>query len=108
MNSPKGNQGRFIVWVRRVTLVRKSQGIRFNVVAPGLVKTKLTRRIWKSERAEASSRSMHALGRLGTSEEVASLVAWLLQPTNSWVTGEVFSIDGGLANIHLQSRPASS
>ena len=35
--------------------------IRVNVVAPGLVKTKLTQKIWESERAADTSRSMHAL-----------------------------------------------
>ena len=77
------------------------RGIRFNVVAPGLVKTKLTKKIWESERAAATSTSMHALGRMGTPEEVASLIVWLLDPANSWVTGEVFSIDGGLHNVRL-------
>jgi 3-oxoacyl-[acyl-carrier protein] reductase len=75
------------------------QAIRFNVVAPGLVKTKLTKRIWESERAATTSIAMHALGRLGEAEEVASLITWLLEPANSWVTGEVFAIDGGLAHI---------
>lgn len=76
-----------------------TRNLRFNVVAPGLVKTKLTQKIWKSERAAAASQAMHALGRLGEPEDVASLIAWLLDPTNSWVTGEVFSLDGGLANV---------
>lgn len=80
------------------------RGIRFNVVAPGLVKSKLTKKIWDSERGEAASRSMHPLGRLGEPSEVASLITWLLDPTNSWITGEVISIDGGLANVKLNQR----
>lgn len=82
--------------------------IRVNVVAPGLVKTKLTQKIWESERAADTSRSMHALGRLGEPDEVASLIEWLMSPANSWVTGEVFSIDGGLGNVRLNQRAASS
>ncbi len=81
-----------------------ARGIRFNVVAPGLVKTPLTQKIWENERAAATSCSMHALGRLGEPEEVASMIAWLLDPANCWVTGEVFSIDGGLANVRLTAR----
>ena len=80
--------------------------LRFNVVAPGLVKTKMTKRIWESDRAAASSRDLHALGRLGEPEEIASLICWLLDPDHSWVTGEVFSVDGGLGNIRSNSRPA--
>lgn len=84
-----------------------ARGLRFNVVAPGLVKTGLTKRIWESDRAAATSTSMHALGRLGEPAEVASLIAWLLDRQNSWVTGGVFSIDGGLGNVKLSGRPAA-
>ena len=82
------------------------RNLRFNVVAPGLVKTKLTKRIWDSERSAAASNSMHALGRLGEPQQVASLINWLLDPTNSWTTGEVFSIDGGLAKVRPSGRPS--
>lgn len=83
-----------------------TRGLRFNVVAPGLVKTNLTKKIWESERAATISQSLHALGRLGEPEEVASLITWLLDPANTWVTGEVFSIDGGLGNVRSSQRPA--
>ncbi len=76
-----------------------SKGIRINAVAPGLVRTPMTRRIWENARSAEASQSMHALGRLGESEDVASLIAWLLDPSNSWVTGQVIGIDGGLASL---------
>lgn len=82
------------------------RGIRVNAVAPGLVRTKLTEKIWGSERAAETSRGMHAIGRLGEPQEVASLICWLLDPMNSWVTGEVFSIDGGLGNVRSNQRPS--
>ena len=59
------------------------------MVAPGLVKTKLTQRIWESERAVAMSEAIHPLGRLGEPDKVASLITWLLDSDNSWVTGDV-------------------
>ena len=77
--------------------------LRFNVVAPGLVKTKLTKKIWESPRAAATSTSMHALQRMGDAEDVASMITWLLDPANNWVTGEVFSVDGGLSNVRLHA-----
>ena len=80
------------------------RGIRVNVVAPGLVKTKLTRKIWENQRAAATSQAMHAIGRLGEPYEVARVVAFLLHPDNSWMTGEVVSVDGGLGNVRLHQK----
>ena len=72
-----------------------AKNVRVNAVAPGLIQTKLTERIWSNEKAATASRGMHALGRLGTAADVASMIAWLLQEENSWITGQVFGVDGG-------------
>jgi 3-oxoacyl-[acyl-carrier protein] reductase len=80
-----------------------SRGLRFNAVAPGLVRTKLTRRIWENSMAAASV-AMHALGRLGEPEDVASLIAWLLDRGNNWVTGQIFGVDGGLSSVRGKGR----
>ena len=81
-----------------------AKGIRFNAVAPGLVKSKMTRRIWENEKTADYSRRMHALGRLGEPEEVARLITWLLEPTNGWITGQTFGIDGGLSTVAPSQR----
>jgi 3-oxoacyl-[acyl-carrier protein] reductase len=73
--------------------------IRFNVISPGLVKTNLTQRIWNSPLAAAASQEMHALGRLGEPEQVASLAKWLIDPANDWMTGQVIGLDGGLGSV---------
>lgn len=73
-----------------------SKGLRFNAVAPGLVQTPLTERIWSNPASEAISAQMHVLGRLGQPAEVASLIDWLVHPDQAWVTGQIFGIDGGL------------
>jgi len=81
-----------------------SSGLRFNAVSPGLTRTEMTRSVWENEIAERGSVAMHPLRRLGEPEDVASIIAWLLDPANSWVTGQVFGIDGGLANIRSPVR----
>lgn len=45
---------------------------------------------------------MHALGRIGRPEDVASGIAWLLDPENGWVTGQVLGIDGGLGTVRAR------
>jgi len=76
-----------------------ARGIRVNCVAPGLVRTPLTARLTNNESSLKSSLAMHALGRLGEPGDVVRAIAWLLSPEQSWVTGQVLGIDGGLASV---------
>ena len=74
--------------------------IRVNCVAPGLVDTPLSAHLLANEKSKAASESMHALGRLGTADEVAEAVAWLLDGNRSgWVTGQTIGVDGGLGTV---------
>lgn len=74
------------------------KGIRINAVAPGLTETPMTRHL-TSGPARAVSEKMHVLGRLGKPEDIASALAWLIDPAQSWVTGEIIHVDGGLAHL---------
>ena len=76
-----------------------SKNIRVNVVSPGLIRTDMTRRIWESSASASASAQMHALGRLGEPEHAASVVDWLLNPENDWITGQVIGVDGGLGHV---------
>jgi len=42
---------------------------------------------------------MHPLGRIGQPEEIARAITFLLSPDNSWITGQVLGVDGGLAHV---------
>jgi NAD(P)-dependent dehydrogenase (short-subunit alcohol dehydrogenase family) len=42
---------------------------------------------------------MHALGRIGKPEDVARAILFLLDPANSWITGQVLAVDGGLSRL---------
>ena len=76
-----------------------SNGVRVNAVAPGMVRTPLSRPVLESDVAEKASIAMHPLNRLGEPEDIASAVAWLLNPAQRWVSGTVLQPDGGLANL---------
>jgi NAD(P)-dependent dehydrogenase (short-subunit alcohol dehydrogenase family) len=79
------------------------RGIRVNAVAPGLVRTPLTARITGSETALKASTALHALGRVGEPEEVAGAIDWLLHPAQSWITGQVLGVDGGLSTVRARA-----
>jgi 3-oxoacyl-[acyl-carrier protein] reductase len=79
------------------------QGIRFNAVAPGLVRTPLAAGLVSSELAEKASIAMHPLGRLGEPDDVARAIVWLLDPAQRWVTAQVIGVDGGLADVKTRS-----
>lgn len=76
-----------------------ARGIRINAVAPGLVVTPMTERLTANEASRKASMAMHALGRLGEPGDVARAIAWLLSPEQSWITGQVLGIDGGLSTL---------
>jgi NAD(P)-dependent dehydrogenase (short-subunit alcohol dehydrogenase family) len=75
------------------------RGLRVNAVAPGLVRTPGAARLTGNELALKASTAMHALGRIGEPDDVASAVEFLLDPAHSWITGQVFGIDGGLSSV---------
>ena len=71
-------------------------GIRVNAVAPGMIATEMNRTL--SPEAVEALREETPLGRIGTAEEVADLIAYLASDGASFITGQVILQDGGFAN----------
>jgi len=92
--------------VRSAAATYASSGIRFNAVAPGLVETPLSASITAAPAARKLSESLHPIGSLGQPEDIASAIAWFLDPAQRWVTGQVLGVDGGLSRV--QPRPRVS
>jgi len=72
-----------------------SRGITVNVVAPGLVDTQIKAHL--TEEAEAKLMEQIPLRRLGQPEDIAAMVTFLASPMASYITGQVFVVDGGMA-----------
>jgi len=79
------------------------KAVRVNCVAPGLTRTPLAERITSSEAALKASTALHPLGRIGEPADIAAAIEWLLDPAQSWVTGQVLGVDGGLGTIRSRS-----
>lgn len=75
-------------------------GVRVNAVNPGVVVTELhtvTKAVADYPAFLEKGKTTHPIGRVGTAEEVAALVLYLMSAEAGWITGVTWSIDGGRA-----------
>lgn len=72
-----------------------SRGIRVNAIAPGFIQSAMTDRLPEAEKKALASRI--PLVRLGTPEDVAGVAVFLASEAASYMTGQVLSVDGGMA-----------
>lgn len=68
--------------------------IRVNVIAPSLTDTPLASALLNSPEKREASAKRHPLQRIGTAEDMAAMVAFLISDHASWITGQVIGVDG--------------
>jgi len=88
-------------FTRTLALELAPDGVRVNAIRPASIDTPLLRRGFESqpdpEAARARNVTRHPLGRLGTTEDVAALAAFLCSAEAGWITGGDYLVDGGAA-----------
>ena len=70
-------------------------GVRVNAIAPGLIQTDFSEFFWKDERYRAHVESTQPIRRIGQPDEIGHAALYLASDESSFVTGQVFVIDGG-------------
>jgi NAD(P)-dependent dehydrogenase (short-subunit alcohol dehydrogenase family) len=68
--------------------------IRVNAVSPAVVKTRFSRVLYEGKEDEVALD--YPLRRLGTPEDIAAAVTYLVSSDSAWVTGQILTVDGGL------------
>ncbi|NBO38592.1 SDR family oxidoreductase [bacterium] len=77
--------------------------VRFNAIAPGLTRSRMSQKIVGNENALKSSLQLQAIQKLAEPNDMAGVVSFLLGAQSSMVTGQIISVDGGLSSTKRMS-----
>lgn len=75
--------------------------IRVNCIAPSLTKTPLADRFTNTSEKMEASEKRNPLKKVGTPNDIASVLIFLISNQSAWITGQVLAIDGGMSTLKL-------
>lgn len=73
--------------------------IRVNVIAPSLTDTPLANKFLNSEEKKEKSAQRNPLKKVGSAEDLAQTASFLLSEKSSWISGQIFHVDGGMSTL---------
>ena len=73
--------------------------IRVNVIAPSLTETPLADKFLNNDVKKEKSSERHPLKRFGQPEDLAQMAQFLLRDKSTWITGQIFHVDGGMSTL---------
>ncbi len=77
--------------------------IRVNCIAPSLTDSKMSQKMVSNENIRKAIENMHPIPKIGQGEDFGDLSSFLLSEKNSWITGQIFHIDGGRSTLRLKA-----
>ncbi|MET4052997.1 glucose 1-dehydrogenase [Frigoribacterium sp. PvP054] len=85
-------------------------GIRVNVVSPGMTRTSMTEKMYLDPQIKSAREKIIPLGRIGDPVDIANVIEFLVSPLSGYVTGQDVCVDGGYTKSilsHIPGRPSS-
>lgn len=95
------SKGAIESFARSLAAELASEKIRVNVIAPSLSDTGLAAQLLSTEEKQLASAKRHPLQRIGSADDSAQIVEFLISDKSSWITAQVIGVDGGLGTIKL-------
>ena len=75
--------------------------IRVNTIAPSITNTPLSDKFLNSEAKMERAAERHPLKKVGQPQDIAQMAQFLLSEDSSWITGQVFHVDGGMSTLNI-------
>lgn len=95
------SKGAIESFARSLAAELASAKIRVNVIAPSLSDTGLAAQLLSTDEKRLASAKRHPLQRIGSADDSARVVEFLMSDKSSWITAQVIGVDGGLGTIKL-------
>lgn len=115
---PHAGSGAYSPSKAAVTMLAKTlalewapDGVRANVVSPGMTHTPMTERMYADPEIKAAREAIIPLARIGDPTDIANMIEFLVSPLSGYVTGQDVCVDGGFSKSilsHIPGRPSSS
>jgi NAD(P)-dependent dehydrogenase (short-subunit alcohol dehydrogenase family) len=75
--------------------------IRVNCIAPSLTDTPLAASLLSSEEKREANAQRHPLKKIGTTQDIANMVEFLVTDKSSWMSGQILHLDGGMSSLKV-------
>jgi glucose 1-dehydrogenase len=90
------SKGGMMLLMKTIAQEYAPHGIRVNAVAPGAIQTPINESVWSDPEGRADMLRLIPQGRIGDTEDVARVVAWLAADESDYITGTTVVVDGGM------------
>lgn len=88
-----------ITSLSRTLAAEWSPKIRLNTISPSLFNSAMSQKFLKDENMIERMSDKHPLNRVGSVSDISSMINFLISEQSSWITGQDFSVDGGMSTL---------